>query len=548
MASGATESYDAVVIGAGVAGLYALHHLREMGLSVRVYDGAEGVGGTWLHNGYPGARVDGPGSPFYCYTFSDELMQEWDWAETQPTRADVLRYVDHFADRFDLRRDIRLEAWVRSADYDEAAQRWTVETSTGVRARARFLICAVGALSAAHRPDIPGIDEFGGECYHTGDWPREPVSFAGKRIGVIGTGSSGVQSIPVIAREAAHLTVFQRTPQYSIPSRNRFVTPEEQAHARENWDDIRALMRMNYGGAPFPINQRTASEDTPAERQALFEKLWEEGTLNFLTGNYVDLLTSKETNDMVAEFVRGKIREIVRDPDTVEKLMPDYYLGTKRPILDLGYFETFNRDNVALVDLRRDPIERITPSGVHTATGEHPLDMLVLATGFDAISGAFLRLNPRGRDGISLREKWRDRFHNYLGVTIAGFPNLFMIHGPGTPGVLYNMPLGAEREVEWIGGCVRHLSERGLGAVEATPEAEAAWAREVDDFANRTLFPQADSWYTGANIPGKPRHFSVHVGGPLYFQRLTEVACGDYEGFVFEEERRAVGRPRIRSR
>lgn len=548
MAKGATESYDAVVIGAGVAGLYALHHLREMGLSVRVYDGAEGVGGTWLHNGYPGARVDGPGSPFYCYTFSDELMQEWDWAETQPTRADVLRYVDHFADRFDLRRDIRLEAWVRSADYDEAAQRWTVETSTGVRARARFLICAVGALSAAHRPDIPGIDEFGGECYHTGDWPREPVSFAGKRIGVIGTGSSGVQSIPVIAREAAHLTVFQRTPQYSIPSRNRFVTPEEQAYARENWDDIRALMRMNYGGAPFPINQRTASEDTPAERQALFEKLWEEGTLNFLTGNYVDLLTSKETNDMVAEFVRGKIREIVRDPDTVEKLMPDYYLGTKRPILDLGYFETFNRDNVALVDLRRDPIERITPSGVQTATGEHPLDMLVLATGFDAISGAFLRLNPKGRDGLSLREKWRDRFHNYLGVTIAGFPNLFMIHGPGTPGVLYNMPLGAEREVEWIGACVRHLSERGLGAVEATPEAEAAWAREVDDFANRTLFPQADSWYTGANIPGKPRHFSVHVGGPLYFQRLTEVACGDYEGFVFEEERRAVERPRIRSR
>ena len=538
MARGAAESYDAVVIGAGVSGLYALHHLREMGLSVRVYDGAEGVGGTWRHNRYPGARVDGPGSPFYCYTFSDELMQEWDWAETQPTQADVLRYVDHFADRFDLRRDIRLETWVQSAHYDEAAQRWTVETSTGTRASARFLICAVGALSAAHRPDIPGIDDFGGECYHTGDWPRQPVSFAGKRVGVIGTGSSGVQSIPVIAREAAHLTVFQRTPQYSIPSRNRFVTPAEQLHARENWDDIRALMRRNYGGAPFLINQRTASEDTPEERQALLEKLWEEGTLNFLTGNYADLLTSEETNHMVAEFVRGKIREIVRDPDTIEKLMPDYYLGTKRPILDLGYFETFNRDNVALVDLRRDPIKKITPSGVQTAMGEHPLDMLVLATGFDAITGAFLRLNPRGRDGVSLREKWRDRFHNYLGVTIAGFPNLFMIHGPGTPGVLYNMPLGAEREVEWIGGCVRHLSKQGLGTVEATPEAEAAWAREVDGFANRTLFPQTDSWYTGANIPGKPRQFSVHVGGPLYFERLTEVASAGYEGFVFEEEQR----------
>ncbi|MYH14494.1 MAG: NAD(P)/FAD-dependent oxidoreductase [Gammaproteobacteria bacterium] len=533
------EQLDALVIGAGFSGLYALHHLRGMDLSVAVCDGAGGIGGTWWYNGYPGARVDGPGSPFYCYTFADELMQEWDWADTQPSQAEVLAYLEHVADRFDLTRHIRLNTWIRNPRYDEAAQRWTVDTSTGGRISAQFLICAVGALSTANRPDIPGIDEFAGECHHTGNWPHEPVRFAGKRVGVIGTGSSGIQAIPEIAKEAVHLTVFQRTPQFSFPARNQPLTAEELASVRDNWDALKANMRNFNGGFPWPRNLRTAAEDTPAERQALFERLWQEGTLKFIVDNYSDLLTNKETNGMVADFVRGKIREIVRDPATADKLMPDHYVATKRPVLDNGYFEAYNRENVTLVDLREDPIERITPSGVCTATGVHPLDMLVLATGFDAISGTFLRLNPKGRAGMSLKERWRERYHNYLGLMISGFPNLFMVHGPGTPGVLYNMPLGAEREIEWVGNCIAHLRGESLGAVEATPAAETAWAEEVAGIANRTLYPLTDSWYTGANIPGKPRQFPVHLGGPHYFERLAQVAASDYEGIEFEAARNA---------
>ncbi len=535
---GSIEHYDAVIIGAGVGGLYALHHLRTMGLSVRVYDGAAGVGGTWWWNRYPGARVDGPGSPFYCYTFSEDLMQEWDWAETQPDQPSVLAYLEYVADRLDLRRDIQLETWIRDACYDEAAQRWTVETSAGVRISAQFLVCAVGTLSAPNSPDIPGIQTFAGECYHTGRWPQTPVSFAGKRVGVIGTGSSGVQAVPEIAREAAHLTVFQRTPQYSIPARNRPLDPEVTRQVRENWAAIRAQLNANSVGMPFEMSQRLACEDTPEQRLALYEDLWQKGGFHLLFSSYADLLTNKEANRTLAEFVRGKIREVVRDPKTAEKLMPDYYLGTKRQLLDNGYYETFNRNNVTLVDLREDPIQEITPTGVRTTTGNHSLDMLVLATGFDAITGTLLRLNPKGRDGVSLQEKWRARFDTYLGMMIADFPNLFMIHGPGSPSVLYNMPLGAERESGWIGDCVRYLRERGLGAIEPTPDAEKSWDREVTDLANTTLYPLTDSWYTGANIPGKPRQFCVHLGGPLYFQRLSEVAAKGYEGFVFEQERR----------
>jgi cation diffusion facilitator CzcD-associated flavoprotein CzcO len=535
---GSIEQHDAVIIGAGVAGLYALHHLREMGLSVRVYDGAAGVGGTWWWNRYPGARVDGPGSPFYCYTFSEDLVKEWDWAETQPSQQSVLEYLEYVADRLDLRRDIQLETWISDARYDEAQQQWLVETSAGARVSCQFLICAVGTLSAPNTPDIPGIKTFAGKCYHTGRWPQTPVSFAGKRVGVIGTGSSGVQAIPEIAREAAHVTVFQRTPQYSIPARNRPLDPEVTRQVRENWDAIRAQLHANTVGMPFEMSTRLACEDTPEQRQVLYEELWQKGGFHLLFSSYADLLTNKEANRTLADFVRGKIREVVRDPKTAAKLMPDYYLGTKRQLLDNGYYETFNRDNVTLVDLREDPIQEITPTGVRTATGEHPLDMLVLATGFDAITGTLLRLNPKGRGGVSLKEKWSTRFDTYLGIMIADFPNLFMIHGPGSPSVLYNMPLGAERESAWVGDCVRYLRERGLGAIEATPDAEKSWDREVTDLANTTLYPLTDSWYTGANIPGKHRQFCVHLGGPLYFQRINEVADKGYEGFVFEKERR----------
>jgi cyclohexanone monooxygenase len=537
-ASGSTEQYDVVVIGAGVSGMYALHHLREMGLSVRVYDGATDVGGTWWYNRYPGARVDGPGSPFYCYTFSKELLHEWDWKETQSEQSAVLEYLDHVADRFDLRRDIQFETWVQDARYDEAAQRWTVETDTGVRASAPFLICAVGALSTTNMPDIPGIHDFAGECYHTGSWPHEPISFEGKRVAVIGTGSSGIQSIPEIAREAGHVTVLQRTPQYAFPCGNRPVTPEDLADARKNWEDFRAKMYAHAAGFPYDNSERSAMDDTPEERRALYEKLWQVGSFKFFLDGYNDIATSEEANDSLADFVRDKIREIVEDPATADKLMPDHFVITKRPILDNGYFETFNRDNVSLIDLRDDPIERFTPNSVVTRGGEHPIDMLVLATGFDAISGSMLRLNPKGRGGISLKERWQDRFHNYLGLTIGGFPNLFMIHGPGSPGVFYNMPLGAERQMEWIGRCMRHLGKQDLGAIEATADSEEAWDNEVSAIANFTLFPRTDSWWTGANIPGKPRYFSVYLGGSIYYQRISDMADKGYEGFVFEPARR----------
>jgi cation diffusion facilitator CzcD-associated flavoprotein CzcO len=532
-----TEQYDAIIIGSGFGGLYALHHLRDqMGLRVRAFDGAGGVGGTWWYNRYPGARVDAPSSPFYAYTFSQELVDEWEWTETQTSGPSVLAYLEHVASRFDLLKDIQFETWVSDARYDEAAQRWTIETDTGETASAQFLICAVGALFVANMPDYPGIDDFDGECYHTGRWPQEQVSFAGKRVGVIGTGSSGIQSIPEIAQEADHVTVFQRTPQYALPARNRPLTREEISQYREDWDDLRTSM-CRRGGWPFKTNRRRASDATPKERHGVYEELWEKGGIHLSINSYVGVLVDEDLNEEVSEFVRGKIREIVRDPETSRKLMPDYHFGTKRLILDNGYFETYNRENVSLVDLREDPIEEFTPKGVRTTHGEHPLDILVLATGFDAVSGSMLKLNPKGRGGVRLERKWDERFDNYLGTTIAGFPNLFMIHGPGSPGVFFTMPLGGERTTAWIAECIRHLREKDFGAVEATQDAEASWDREINEIADRTLYPRTNSWYMGANIPGKPRQFLGHLRGSQYFDRLSEVAEAGYEGFAFEPVR-----------
>ena len=529
-----TPQYDAIIVGSGFGGLYALHHLRDkMQLNVRAFDGAGGVGGTWWYNRYPGARVDAPSSPFYAYTFSQELVDEWEWTETQTSQASVLAYLEHFAERFDLNKDIQFETWVTDARYDEAAQRWTIETSTGETASAQFLVCAVGALFVANRPEYPGIDDFAGECYHTGRWPHEKVSFEGKRVGVIGTGSSGIQAIPEIAKEAEHVTVFQRTPQYSLPARNRPLTEEELTRYREDWDDLRMSM-CKRGGWPFKTTRRRAADHTPEERQALYEQLWEKGGIHLIIDSFVGVVVDKDLNDEVSEFVRGKMREIVRNPDTADKLMPDYYIGTKRMILDNGYFETYNRDNVSLVDLRADPIVEFTPTSVRTQHGEHAIDILVLATGFDAVSGSMLNLNPKGRAGMSLKQKWDNRFDNYLGSTIAGFPNLFMIHGPGAPGVFFTMPLGGERTAAWIADCIGHVRDKALGAVEATEEAEADWDREINSIADRTLYPETNSWYMGANIPGKPRQFLGHLRGSQYFDRLIEVAEADYEGFVFE--------------
>jgi cation diffusion facilitator CzcD-associated flavoprotein CzcO len=534
MAQPTPRQLDAIVIGAGFGGMYALHLLRELGLSVQAYDDASSVGGTWSWNRYPGARVDFPGGPYYCYTFSQALVDEWDWPETQPDQPSVLAYLNYVADRFDLRRDIELRTRVSGARYDEAAQRWQVDIANGERVSARFLICATGALSAANRPDIPGLDRFAGECYHTGLWPQEPVSFAGKRVGIIGTGSSGVQAIPAIAREAAHLSVFQRTPQYAIPARNRPLDAAFKRHTREQWPQLRATMLETLAGTPFPTPTRSALDDTPEQRTATFEQHWQLGGLSIAFGTYGDLMSNAEANETLCEFVRDKIRHTVRDPDIARRLLPHYPIGTKRLILDEDYFETYNRANVTLVDLREDPLIEVTARGVRTERGEHPLDVLVLATGFDAITGALLRLNPHGRGGRPLADAWAGRFSTYLGLAVHGFPNLFMIHGPESPSVLYNMPLGAERQAEWIRDCVAWLRTQGLGAIEAAPDVDAAWGRTVAEIADQTLFPRTDSWYTGANIPGKHRQFPVHLDAPQYFATLRQVAEAGYRGFVTE--------------
>ena len=536
MSDSTTAQYDAIVIGSGFGGLYALHHLRDkMGLSVRAFDGASGVGGTWWYNRYPGARVDAPSSPFYAFTFSQDLVDEWEWTETQTKGTDVLAYLEHVAERFDLLKDIQFDSFVTGARYDEATQRWTIETGQGEEASARFLICATGALFVANKPDYPGIDDFAGEMYHTGRWPHEPVSFEGKRVGVIGTGSSGVQAIPEIATTADHVTVFQRTAQYSLPARNRPLADGELEEYRQDWASLRESMNRR-GGWPFPVSHLKAQDHTPEQRWERYEEMWDRGGMHLSINSFVGVLADEDLNNEVSDFVRGKIQEVVEDPETARKLTPDYHFGTKRLILDNGYFEAYNRDNVSLVDLRDDPIESFTPTSVKTKDGEHPIDMLVLATGFDAVSGSMLKINPQGRDGRHLSDKWGERFDTYLGMMSRGFPNLFMIHGPTSPGVLFTMPLGGERQTQWIDRCIRHLDEEGYGAMEPTEEAEATWDEEIIKLANRTLYPRTKSWYTGANIPGKPRQFLAHPAGSRYFDRLAEIADNGFEGFEFEPE------------
>ncbi len=530
-----TGNYDVVIIGGGVSGMYAVHHFREMGLSVRAYDGASDVGGTWWYNRYPGARVDGPGSPYYCFTFSDDLMEEWDWDETQSEGKDVLAYLEYVATKFDLRKDIQFETWVEDVEYDEATQRWTIGTNRGDRVTARFVICASGALSTQNMPNYEGIQDFAGEVYHTGNWPREEVSFEGKRVAVMGTGSSGIQAIPEIAKIADHVTVLQRTAQFAFPAGNRSLTEEDRQNARKAWEETKAMMVAHPGGFPHKGNELAALDFTEEERQAHFEKLWKIGSFHFFLNGYNDVATSEEANASMSNFVRGKIREIVKDPETADKLMPDHYVMTKRPILENGYWHAYNRDNVELVDLREDGIERFTENSVVTATsGEHPIDMLVLATGFDAISGTLLKLNPKGRGGVSLKDRWTERFHNFMGMTIKDFPNLFMIHGPGSPGVFYNLPLGAERQMGWIGEFIQFLEKNGHGAAEPTAEREEARGTEVQGLAHAPLLPKTDSWWTGANVEGKPRYFSAYLGGGIYYMRIADIAARDYDGYTFE--------------
>ena len=530
---GAIAELDAIVVGAGFAGLYMLHKLRELGFKTRVLEAADGVGGTWYWNRYPGARCDSE-SYYYCFTFSKEILQEWTWSCRYPEQPEILRYLNFVADRLDLRRDIQFKTRVTGAQYNEQTNRWDIETEGGGRVSAKFLITAVGCLSAAQKPQIKGLETFQGQWYHTGQWPHEGVDFTGKRVGVIGTGSSGIQAIPVIAEMAAHLTVFQRTPQFTIPARDAPMPPEFWQQVKANYDGIIQKIRGSFTGFPFNFPEQSALEVAPEERRRTYDECWETGGFSLVFASYSDLILSKEANDTAADYVRQKIREIVRDPAVADKLTPrGYPIATKRLPIDTNYYETFNRDNVTLVDLRASPIEEVTPRGVRTREGERELDIIVFATGYDAMTGPLFRLGIQGRGGVPLKEAWADGPHTYLGIASVGFPNMFMITGPGSPSVLSNMPVSIEQHVEWIGDCLAYMRAHGLDVVEASAPAQEAWGVQVHEAASATLMPQADSWYMGANMPGKPRVFTPYIGGVGHYRELCqEIAGKGYEGFV----------------
>ncbi len=531
MSNAGGREYDAAVVGAGFAGLYMLHRLRQAGFRVRVFEAGAGVGGTWYWNRYPGARCDVE-SMEYSFSFSEELQQQWEWSERYAGQPEILRYANHVADRFDLKRDIAFDTRVVKATFEQATKRWRVETDAGEIVQVPFCILATGCLSSTNVPAFEGRDSFQGETYHTGRWPHEGVDFTGRRVGIVGTGSSAIQAIPVIAEQAAHLTVFQRTPNYSIPAR---TAPINADYVREIKADYSTFRARNYQmpagfGSNIPHNDMPALEDDPAHRQANYAKRWQRGGFGFLSA-YNDLLLSRDANDTAAEFVRDRIRETVRDPAVAELLCPDNVIGCKRPCLDSGYFETYNRPNVELVDIRANPVERITPAGIVAGDREHAFDCIVFATGFDAMTGAMLAIDIRGRGGMALGEKWAAGPRTYLGLGTAGFPNLFLISGPGSPSVLTNMIVSIEQHVEWIGDCLAHLRDANLATIEARSEAEDAWVEHVNAVAGATLYPTCNSWYLGRNIPGKPQVFMPLVGFPPYVEKCDAVAASGYEGF-----------------
>jgi len=530
----AARSLDLLIVGAGFAGLYMLHKAREIGLRAQVIEAAPSVGGTWWHNRYPGARVDIQ-SMEYSFGFSDELQQDWHWTERYASQPELLRYANHVADRFGLRDGIQLNTALAGAHFDEDTQRWLAVAKGGQVWSAQFLVMASGPLSTPNKPAFEGLENFSGPVLHTADWPHEQVDFAGQRVGVVGTGSSGLQLIPLVARQAAQLTVFQRTATYAVPAHNGPLDPTFEARIKADYAGFRARNRLMRGGfgSELPVNEVSALTVGADEREAIFEARWRNGGFSLL-GAFADLFTDARANELAAEFVRGKIRVTVHDPDTARLLSPMQPIGCKRLCVDSnGYYETFNRPNVRLVDVSRHPIERITASGVSVNGEEHSLDALVLATGFDAVTGTMMRLDLRGRGGLRIQDKWKPGPLNYLGLMTAGFPNLFHLAGAGSPTAFTNVIVSIEHHVEWIAECIDHLRARGLATIEAGAAAEAAWVAHVNTMAGYTIFLSCDSWYLGANVPGKPRMFMPLVGGfPLYADKCAAVARHGYEGFV----------------
>ncbi|MCO8270525.1 NAD(P)/FAD-dependent oxidoreductase [Actinoplanes sp. TRM 88003] len=526
-----TRTVDAVIVGAGFSGLYLLHKLRQQNLTAVVFEAGTGVGGTWYWNRYPGARVDVE-SLAYSYSFSEDLEQEYPWEERYPTQPEILKYANHVADRFDLRKDIVFRTRVTSAAWAEDQRTWLVRTEHEDAVTARFLIMATGCLSAPKLPEVPGIENFKGTSYQTSRWPHEQIDFTGQRVGIIGTGSSGVQSIPVIAETADSLTVFQRTPSYSLPARNRRLRDDEIAAMRENYRAYRKAQRESGAGVPVEVPTKSALEVSEPERNAAFEAAWESGSLVNLLSTFTDFATNQQANDTAKRWIHGKIRDIVQDPQTAEDLCPDYPVGTKRPCLDTNYYETFNEPHVHLVNLKRTPLVEVTDKGIRTSEQEHEFDVIVYATGFDAMTGALTNVDIRGRDGLSLKETWSAGPRTYLGIGSAGFPNLFMITGPGSPSVLSNMIVSIEQHVDWVNDVIAHLDREGLRTIEATPAAQDDWVDHVNLLASYTLYPRANSWYMGANVPGKTRVFMPYCGGVgEYRKKCDDVAARGYEGF-----------------
>jgi cyclohexanone monooxygenase len=524
---------DVVVVGAGFSGLYLLHKLRGLGLNVKVFEQGGDVGGTWYWNRYPGARCDVE-SMQYSFSFDEKLQQEWDWSERYAPQPEILRYAGHVADRYDLRKDIQFNTTVKSAVFDERANRWTVTTSDGQITTAQHVVLATGCLSNARTPEFKGMADFKGKVYHTGNWPHEPVDFTGLRVGVIGTGSSAIQSIPLIAEQASGLYVFQRTANFSVPARNAPLSDDERKSFRDDYPEIRRRAREDYkNGIVQPIPDRGALDDPEQTRREKYHARWTSGGLTFM-GVYNNLVLDQQANDTAAGFIREKIAEIVEDPETAKLLQPtNHPVGSKRICVDTDYYATFNRPNVKLVDIKAHPIERILPHAVRTGGKDYEVDALVLATGFDAMTGSVAKIDIRGRGGQTLNDKWAEGPRTYLGLMSAGFPNLFIITGPGSPSVLSNMIVSIEQHVDWITDCLSYMQARGVEAMEATHPAEDKWVAHVNEVAAGTLYPQANSWYMGANIPGKPQIFMPYIGGVgVYRQICNEVAAKDYEGFA----------------
>ncbi len=532
-ANTADVDVDAVVVGAGFGGIYAVYKLRELGFSARLFERGSDVGGTWYWNRYPGARCDAP-SMQYSYSFSAELQQEWVWSELYASQPEILRYLQHVADRFDLRPMMQFDTSVEQAIYDETTRTWRVTTDRGETVTARFCILATGCLSSQNTPNFPGLEDYTGIWYHTSNWPAGGVDFTGKRVGVVGTGSTGIQAIPVIAEAAAELKVFQRTPQYSTPARNTPMDKEYEAKIKAEYAEYRARNYRNPVALDLVIDRDAPKtfELEEAERRTVYEQCWDKGGLSFSVA-FRDSSLNRAANEDLSQFIREKIAEVVKDPETARALQPQHIYACKRPCIDTNYYATYNRPNVRLVDVSKNGIDRITPQGIRANGIDHELDCIVFATGFDAFTGSINRIDIRGRDGAALKDKWSEGPRAYLGLAAAGFPNLFIVTGPGSPSVLANMVVAVEQHVNLIGECLEHMRESGYAQIEAEAEAEEQWAEQVRLAADRTLFTACDNWYQGANIPGKPRGFVPYVDWPDYVHHCEHVVEKSYQGFAF---------------